>query len=139
MPYATQTDLERMGGPPGMFADLDAQDIEDALERASFDADSALRGAGYRTPLSTWSKDLTGIVVDIAVWYLMKRRGYNPELGADAVIEASYKAANAKLKEISNRALQVALCTEPPAPDPAPAAVAERGASIVRTTSKRGW
>lgn len=139
MPYATQTDLEQHGYPAAVLAGLDAPTIEAALERASDEADGALRGAGYRTPLATWSADLTGAVVAIAAWYLMVRRGFDPEAASDAVFRVRFEDAQKWLSEVANRRRRVALCTEPPAPDPAPAETAERGASIVRTTSKRGW
>lgn len=139
MPYATQTDLEQHGYPAGVFEGLDPGTIDAALERASQEADGALRGAGYRTPLATWSADLTGAVVAIAAWYLMARRGFNPDLAQDVVIRQRYEDAQAWLTAIANRRRRVALCTEPPAPDPAPAEVAVRGASIVYTTSRRGW
>lgn len=139
MPYATQTDLDAHGYPSGVLAGLDPPTIEAALERASQEADGALRGAGYRTPLATWSADLTGAVVAVAAWYLMVRRGFDPDSPHDAVFRVRFEDAQKWLSEVANRRRQVALCTEPPAPDPAPAAVAERGASIVTTVSKRGW
>lgn len=139
MPYATQTDLEQHGYPAAVLEGLDSPTIDAALERASQEADGALRGAGYRTPLATWSADLTGAVVAIAAWYLMVRRGFDPESAQDAVFRVRFEDAQKWLSEVANRRRQVALCTEPPAPDPAPAVVAERGSSIVRTTSRRGW
>jgi phage gp36-like protein len=139
MPYATQTDLERHGYPAGVLSGLDSPTIEAALERASQDADGALRGAGYRTPLATWSVDLTGAVVAIAAWYLMCRRGFDPESAHDAVFRVRFEDAQKWLSEIANRRRAVALCTEPPVPVPAPAEVAASGASIVHTTSRRGW
>jgi phage gp36-like protein len=139
MPYATQTDLEQHGYPAGVLEGLDPGTIDAALERASQEADGALRGAGYRTPLATWSADLTGAVVAVAAWYLMVRRGFDPDSPHDAVFRVRFEDAQKWFNEIANRRRRVALCTEPPAPDPAPVEVAERGASIVYTTSKRGW
>ena len=139
MPYATQADLEQHGYPSGVLAGLDSPTIDAALERASQDADGALRGAGYRTPLATWSADLTGAVVAIAAWYLMVRRGFDPDAAQDAVFRVRYEDAQKWLSEVANRRRQVALCTEPAVPVPAPAAVSESGASIVVTVSKRGW
>lgn len=137
--YATQADLEQHGYPAAVLDGLDVDTIDAALERASQEADGALRGAGYRTPLDSWSADLTGAVVSIAAWYLMTRRGFDPERGADAVIRQRFEDAQKWLSEVANRRRQVALCTEPPAPDPPPAVVAARGAVITVTNSRRGW
>lgn len=139
MPYATQPDLEQHGYPAAVLEGLDSPTIDAALERASQEADGALRGAGYRTPLATWSADLTGAVVSIAAWYLMSRRGFDPERGADAVIRQRFEDAQEWLTAIANRRRRVAVCTEPPAPDPPPAEVAVRGAVVTVTNSRRGW
>jgi phage gp36-like protein len=139
VPYATRDDLAAFGFPDGTLDGIDTDTQDKALGAASELADGALSTAGYRTPLATWSTELTRIVVHIAAHDLMARRGFNPSSPSDAMVRLRFQDAQAWLDGIAQRKRKVAVATEPPAPDPVPAPVAVSGAPTVRTNPRRGY
>ena len=139
MPYATQENLVTYGLPDGTLEGIDGPTIDAALAAASNVADGSLSAAGYRTPLATWSTDLTQAVCAVTSWDLMCRRGFSPDAGADAVIRARFEDAQAFFKDVAMRRRKIALATEPAIPDPLPAETAAIGKPLMTTNTKRGW
>jgi phage gp36-like protein len=100
--YATISDLENAGLPPGAISGLDYVVINSALERASRIADTYLRDR-YTLPLvAPFDPALVDAVVQIASWRLMCRRGFDPNTAGDAVLRMGYEDAIAMLKRIAN-------------------------------------
>jgi phage gp36-like protein len=97
--YATQTDLTD-GINPGALVGVTGTQMDKAIDDASREIDSYLR-AQYTLPLLTVGADVRRKTVDIAVYYLMVGRGYNPEAGGDPGIKQRYDNAVAWLRLVS--------------------------------------
>lgn len=100
--YATTADLETAGLPPGVLSSVDTAVQELALEKSSRFADKYLR-TQYRLPISApYDPALVDIVVRLAVWRLMVRRGFSPQQGSDTAFRIGYEDAVAELVGIAN-------------------------------------
>ena len=134
MAYAQVSDLTDLGISREALARLDDDQKRGALQSASDEIDMALRSK-FVMPLMSWGADIKQLCVDIAVWRLMRARGYNPESGADQTIRMAYEDATSKLTKIANGTLT------PNVVDSTPAAVAGEPSAQPRfsTASPRGW
>lgn len=130
MAYATTTDLDELGLPTGWLTGVTTAQQEAALDAASAEADDYLR-ARYTLPLSAYPDSLKARVVDMAVFRLMKRRGYNPENGNDNLIAKAYDDAMVWLKQVARGEVVLG------ATDATPSTY--EGAPEVNTGTARGW
>jgi len=103
MAYADLTDLDLSGIPPTAFGQATDADKQRALDDASGEMDSRFNGR-YALPLRAWDASVRKNCVKIAVWNLLKRRGYNPASGADTVIRMDYDDAMAWLGRVQRQA-----------------------------------
>ncbi len=117
--YATIEDFQTAGLPPSATSGVSFDVIQKALQRASDLASSYLRDR-YNLPLRCGSSRACGYdgslveaVVDVAAWYVMKRRGFDPRLGADTVIRQGYDDALEFLKRVANGQSQLRVCESP--------------------------
>lgn len=80
MAYATQSDLTRIGLPQVALSNLDAEQIEAALQNASDRADAHFRAryGNEAVPLADWDSTITEAVARIAAFELMRVRGMKP-------------------------------------------------------------
>ena len=105
MAYATLDDLHREGLPAAFFdgplaPDEDTQQA--ALDDASEEADSYI-ASKYTLPLSApYDKSLIHDVVNIAVWHLICRRGFDPDDKSDAVFRYRLEDAMNHLKRVAD-------------------------------------
>lgn len=90
--YATPRDLSSLGCAGGALDDLSDEDKDLALCAATDNADTELQSGSHTLPLTAWGEDLRQAVVDIAVFRLMRRRGFSPE-GPDMLIAKGYDDA----------------------------------------------
>lgn len=97
--YATTADIETYGVGGSAFAGVAPEALSDALARASAIADEYL-SQRFALPLTAWSAQLRGAVVSIAVHELFGVRGYNPEIGPDAVVRQRFDDAMRWLREV---------------------------------------
>jgi phage gp36-like protein len=97
--YASQTDLTD-GINPGALSGVTSAQMDKAIDDASREIDSYLR-AQYTLPLLTVGPDVRRKTVDIAIYYLMVGRGYNPEAGGDPGIKQRYDNAILWLRLVS--------------------------------------
>lgn len=127
--YAEIEHIELFGIPQA-FASLPAEKKNAALDRASRDADGLI-GNAYKLPLVSWDDDLRGWVVDIACWYLLSNRNFDP-MGNDAEFRLRYEDAMKALLRIStgNARLLNAVDSSP---------TTYEGGSYVVTRTRRGW
>lgn len=100
MAYATTTDLARLGIAAAAIAAVSSTIQEAALDAASVVADGYLRSR-YVVPLTAWGDDLTRNVVALAAWDILCNRGFDPNRGGDAAIEARAAEARSWLKDVS--------------------------------------
>lgn len=84
--YAKLSDLASSGLAEKKLANVPSEEQERAIESAESDADSYISGAGMVPPLLAFPAVLTSRVVDLAVYYLFEKKGYNPTNESDALI-----------------------------------------------------
>lgn len=97
--YATQADLLK-GINPGALLGVTGDQMDEAIDSASREIDGYLRDQ-YTLPLMQAGADIRRKTVDIAIYYLMVGRGYNPEAGGDPGIRSRYADAVAWLVRVS--------------------------------------
>jgi len=112
--YATLEDLAEAGLPPAAIGSVAFTTQQKALLRASRIADTFLRDR-YNLPMSCpIDQALIQWVVQIASYFLMMRRGYDPSTPGDAVIRMSYDDALNSLKMVANGQLSLAVVQTTP-------------------------
>jgi phage gp36-like protein len=99
--YATPTDLQNVGGVPAFVQSLTAAQMTEALQNASGRIDAYL-GSYLILPLIQSDVTLTQACCDIAIWLLVKARGFNPNNPAEVVYYNAYKDAVSFLKDMAN-------------------------------------
>lgn len=103
--YATIEDFQNLGLPGPALSSVDKSTWVQALITASAYADSFL-GDKYTLPLGRpYPPSLVDAVCQVASWYLMRRRGYNPAVAggsSDAIIRQGYLDATAWLVRVAN-------------------------------------
>ncbi len=126
--YATAAELA--GYASGVVQSMALDKREAALESASRVADNHLRGR-YTLPLaSPFDAALVRAVCSIAIWDLMRQRGYNPEPGANDAFRDGYKDAMAWLLGVQGRTIH---------PDIAVTALRSPAPMIHSPNRLRGW
>lgn len=63
-------------------------------------------------PLVTWGDDLKAAVCELAGYYLVSRRGFAPNSGANEVIRESYEDAIAWLSDVSRGIAELVDCVD---------------------------
>jgi phage gp36-like protein len=112
--YATLEDLYEAGLPPAAIGSVAYTVQQKALLRASREADAYLRDR-YSLPMaSPIDQALIQWVVQIASYYLMVRRGFDPSTPGDAVIRMGYEDALKSLRLVANGQLQLAVNQQTP-------------------------
>lgn len=117
MSYATVADLYVYGAPEKAFGQLSTLAKDAALDSASNDVDSYIRGR-YSMPLIEWDTSITEATCRIAAYNLLNVRGYNPAAGADINIKDRYDQSIAWLRLVQK---QQAHPNVVPQPDNSPA------------------
>jgi len=97
--YAVVADLDS-GISANAIAGVTTQQKTDAIDAASRLIDSFLR-AQFTLPLTQVGGDVKRACINIAVYYVLVGRGYNPEVGEDPGIRQRYEDAIAWLKMVS--------------------------------------
>lgn len=116
MAYATPSDLITVGLPATALGTLSPAQQQAALNTASDEVDSYLRGR-YALPLQGWGNEIREATAAIATYKLMLVRGYNPESGADQNFAERYAMTISWLRDVQRRAAHPNVT---PAVDPAP-------------------
>jgi phage gp36-like protein len=131
--YATEQQFRDLGLSDGALEDVTSSVIDIHLEMASGFADSYLSNR-YAIPISPIPGALVKCVVDIAVYEVLLRRGYNPET-YDTNYRVRYEDAKSWLEAIYNRDADLPGVAELTTVSPSGAARAPR----VLTRPERGW
>lgn len=128
--YAEIADIARLGLAAEAISEESDEKKNAALDRASRDADGLI-GNAYKLPLVSWDDDLRGWVIDIAVYYILGNRGFNP-MGMDQDVVKRRDDAFEALKSVAaGRArLLNAVDSTPDQYD---------GGAYVVTRARRGW
>ncbi len=103
MGYASLSDLTVYGLPATALGDLSTTQQQDALDNASAEVDSYLRGR-YALPLVAWGVEVTKATCVLAAYALMSVRGYEPGGGADATLYQRYQDTLTWLRAVQRQA-----------------------------------
>jgi phage gp36-like protein len=100
--YATEAELYVYGAPQKAFGQLTNGQILGALESASRDVDTYLRGR-FSLPLSAWDSSITESTCRIAAYNLLSIRGYNPASGSDVNVKDRYDQTMSWLNKVQKQ------------------------------------
>ena len=101
--YASRADFFLRGIPSTARGRLSDDQIDGALADASAFMDSKFRGR-YALPLVAWGPEITQKCCEVAAYYAMQIRGYNPASGADVNILQRYQLADEWLDKVQRQA-----------------------------------
>jgi phage gp36-like protein len=135
--YCTLEDLARLGLTPGALRTLSADDMTAVIASTSSLIDSYLKAGRYVLPLVAWGADIAEAAAAIAVWRLMKTRGYNPNDPAHESIRLDFEDKIAWLKMVSAGTV-IPDVTQAPGTEEPPVAGLVAGARVV-SSPQRGW
>ena len=115
-----------------LMARSEADQRNAALDRASAEADSYLRSAGYTLPLTaaTATEDVKGRVADVARYRLAVVLRLLPEPASTSSIYLDMQAALAWFREVARGTVTLDLDTGD---------TSEPGVPVVATNTRRGW
>ena len=85
-----------------------AGDIALIILRASAMAASKL-SSRYTFPLVSWGEDLKGEVAAMTAWWILVRRGFNPDSPSDRAARMAYEDANDWLDQVARSAIHPAI------------------------------
>jgi phage gp36-like protein len=131
--YATEQQFRDLGLPSSALEEVTSGMIDLHLQMASGFADSFLANR-YPIPISPTPSALVRCVIDIAVYELLLRRGYNPET-YDTQYRTRYEDAKSWLEAIYNRDADLPGVSE----IPTDTATGNARAPRVLTRPERGW
>lgn len=129
--YATLDDLTTLGLPAAALSGVDTTTRTAALVAASATVDSYL-GKRFALPLTTWGADITRVVVAVASWDLLCRRGFNPASGADAAVGQRNVDALAWLRDVAKGLVEPVGVVDSTAPTP-------EGGPLVESDTRQAW
>ena len=129
--FAGLEDLAENSIPAAALADVALVTKARALLRATDEAVSALQSGGFTPPITAWGSDTTGAVCDLAAYYALKQRGFNPE-GSDSLILDAADKAKAWLKMVAAEEIEPAGIVDS-TPDE------YDGGAFVVSRAPRGW
>jgi phage gp36-like protein len=98
--YATPTDLANVGALPAFTQSLTAAQQTEAIQNASAFMDSYF-SSRFMLPLVTWTYDVTLCCAQIAIYYLVQARGYNPNNPAEDTYRVRYEQCINWLKDVA--------------------------------------
>ena len=95
--YASQADLFLLSMAGNVGFDFGDEVLDANLIRASREADVFLTHR-FITPLQHYSRAFVGWVCDMAIYFAMEVRGYNPDNGEEARFRRKFKYAEERIK-----------------------------------------
>lgn len=97
--FATVAEFKASGLPDKALINVETAVVQAALDRAT----GIMVGyfARYTLPLLEWDEGIKQCCIDLATRIVMRRRGFNPSSGADAVIEQGGIEAEKYLLNVS--------------------------------------
>lgn len=129
--YATPSNVDGLGPAGGALSEVDDETKDIAIAAATDELDTQLQSGGYTLPLTAWGDDVRQAVVDIVVYRLMRRRGFNPD-GMDSLIVKGFDDAQKWLMRIGREAMSLASVVDSTVD-------AYDGGAFVVSRAKRGW
>jgi phage gp36-like protein len=144
--YATVAELDS-GINAAALAGVDTTSKTTGLVDASSIIDSYLGSEKfgvprYTLPLVSWGGDLRRACLNIATYFIMVGRGYNPDAGSDPGIRDRYLDSIAWLKDVANGIASPAGAIDSSLPPVDPGGIGGGGAfgsPLVISSSSRGY
>lgn len=99
--YATADEFKESGLPPVALLGLDDAIITKCIERASGLVDSYI-GARFKLPLASYGADIKQATIDLAAFWTMKRRGFQPGAADAETVRMSFEDAVKWLKDVQS-------------------------------------
>jgi len=134
--YCTLEDLSRLGVSAGALRNLSEGDMLTVIGSTSSLIDSYLKAGHYTLPLLSWGEDISEAAAAIAVWRLMKTRGYNPNDAAHEAIRLDFEDKISWLKMVASNS--VIPDVEDSGSGSGPGLERPRGARVA-SSPQRGW
>lgn len=126
--YATLQDLDDQGYPLSAFAGIDKSMQQRVLDRASAYCDGFLADSITLPIVGAPDPALVVAVCQIAAWWLLARRGFDPSNAGDQVVRQGFLDANDWLRRVANKQVKLqVLQTSPESLQPNVASNAPRG------------
>ena len=99
--YADRTDLARVGVRADVTADVDPDELDDALAKRTSFANGYL-SKRYTLPLTEWGDDLRLCVAQLAAWDVMSANvGVQPDQVGDTTWLSRFEQALAWLRDVA--------------------------------------
>lgn len=99
--FATSTDFTNLAGPPALVQSFTSAQITAALNSAASEMTGSL-SSRWVMPLKQWGQDLVRFNVDIAIYLLLKQRGFNPNNPAEQSYIENYERIRKTMTDIAN-------------------------------------
>lgn len=97
--YATADEFKESGLPPVALLGLDDATIDKCIERASGLVDSYI-GQRFKLPLVSYGNDIKQCAIDLAAFYTMKHRGFQPGAADADTVRMAFEDALRWLKDV---------------------------------------
>jgi phage gp36-like protein len=134
--YCTSAQLAQYGIRAEALANIDSAVISANIAAASDVIDSYLRSR-FELPLLAWGSDVTGACAKIAVYEIMRSRGFNSARGSDERIKEAYDEAIKWLVDVS--AERATPNVTDSSPNAEPGLVQGGGTAMVSSYRSRGY
>lgn len=129
--YCTVARMKELASSGTAFTSTPDEKLDSAIYSASVELDSHF-AARYTLPITAWGGDVELKVAEMAAWYALKARGFNPEAGSDIAIRDGYRNAVDWCERVATNKVQpVGIVDSTPDEDEAEA--------YVETDAPRGW
>jgi carbon monoxide dehydrogenase subunit G len=133
--YCTPADMKRVIQSRGLVKDQNVSftdaDLDGFAQDAGDEAEGSL-GAMFTLPLSAWGRDVRRKVAELAVFYAMEARGFNPEDPGGALYVKMYDSVQKWLGLVRDQKIELQHCVD------ATPEIEDGGAYVV-TSPSRGW
>jgi phage gp36-like protein len=106
MAYITSAEFAIFGLPPAAYAGIAPALVTAAIEHASGIADSYI-AKRYTLPLTSASEPLKRAVADIAAWFVLGYRGFDPQPQNGAAAQARHDQAIAWLARVATGEVEI--------------------------------
>jgi phage gp36-like protein len=132
--YAQPSDIPVYGVSEDAISGIPPESVEQALQGASSQIDSAFRSR-FTLPLFSVDQATVRCCCVLAVYDLLVVRGYNPAAGADENLRLRFQDANSWLRQVASGLMTPDVKDSSADPEPGTDSTRAR----VMSSSSRGW
>lgn len=139
-------DLAALGIANAAISSMDGDTLRVHCKRAWQEVEAALRTAGYPLPLPAEAMaeaiPLRGAGCNLAAWYLLTVRGFDPTSEADAAVRTTFEDARAYLRDVAAKKIipfPLNADGNPIGTDPTEIGDAASNEYAITSDTRRGW